>query len=128
MSSTFSTQNRHTFLRRKYCFLPVANALSPPVGRWDALIGLPPLCSAIVHILLYLVSGSNTTGSSTVAGAGGVGGTGGLATGAPGIGAPGVGPAGAGAPGSGAPGPAAGAAAGISTGAGLRAARFSRIF
>src|SRR5579862_3304674 len=43
MSSIFSTQNRQTFLRRKYCFLPTAAALSPPVGRWLAAIGLPPL-------------------------------------------------------------------------------------
>src|SRR5579872_6578667 len=42
MSSIFSTQNRHTFLRRKYCFLPTAAALSPPVGRCDAAIGLLP--------------------------------------------------------------------------------------
>ena len=44
MSSTFSTQNRQTFLRRKYCFFPVAMALSPPVGRCEAAIGRPPLC------------------------------------------------------------------------------------
>src|ERR1700684_1629332 len=43
MSSIFSTQNRQTFLRRKYCFFPTAAALSPPVGRWLAAIGLPPL-------------------------------------------------------------------------------------
>src|SRR5579872_1937557 len=43
MSSIFSTQKRHTFLRRKYCFL-VAIALSPPVGRWEALMGRPPFC------------------------------------------------------------------------------------
>src|SRR5580693_444434 len=47
MSSILSTQNRHTFLRRKYCFLP-AVALSPPVGRMEPLIGLPPLVSAMV--------------------------------------------------------------------------------
>src|SRR5450755_3711132 len=47
MSSTFSTQNRQTFLRRKYCFL-VAIALSPPVGRCDALMGRPPLVSAMI--------------------------------------------------------------------------------
>src|SRR5664279_3315288 len=41
MSSIFSTQNRQTFLRRKYCFFWVATALSPPVGRCDALPGLP---------------------------------------------------------------------------------------
>src|SRR5450631_3689226 len=46
MSSILSTQNRHIFLRRKYCFLPIA-ALSPPVGREEPLIGLPPLVSAI---------------------------------------------------------------------------------
>src|SRR5690349_24894346 len=53
MSSILSTQNRHTFLRRKYCFLP-AMALSPPVGRCDAATGLPPLCSAIVIYLAGL--------------------------------------------------------------------------
>src|SRR5882672_10887147 len=42
MSSIFSTQKRHTFLRRKYCFFWPATALSPPVGRWLALMGLPP--------------------------------------------------------------------------------------
>src|SRR5580692_4640856 len=47
MSSIFSTQNRQTFLRRKYCFFPTAAALSPPVGRCEAAIGLPPLCSAM---------------------------------------------------------------------------------
>src|SRR5580658_6729090 len=47
MSSTFSTQKRQTFFRRKYCFFPVAIALSPPVGRWDAAIGRPPRCSGI---------------------------------------------------------------------------------
>src|SRR3954471_15461355 len=47
MSSTLSTQNRQTFLRRKYCFFPVAIALSPPVGRCEAAIGRPPLCSAM---------------------------------------------------------------------------------
>src|ERR1700680_895206 len=47
MSSTFSTKKRHTFLRRKYCFL-VASALSPPVGRCEALMGRPPLDSAMV--------------------------------------------------------------------------------
>src|ERR1039458_2093452 len=41
MSSIFSTQNRHTFLRRKNCFFWVATALSPPVGRCPALPGLP---------------------------------------------------------------------------------------
>src|SRR3954467_11922166 len=51
MSSILSTQNRHIFLRRKNCFLP-PKALSPPVGRWDALIGLPPLCSAMTILLL----------------------------------------------------------------------------
>src|SRR5579864_7462373 len=43
MSSIFSTQKRQTFLRRKYCFLPTAAALSPPVGRWFAAMGLAPL-------------------------------------------------------------------------------------
>src|SRR6185295_7508833 len=51
MSSIFSTQNRQSFLRRKYCFL-VAIALSPPVGRMDPLMGRPPLCSAILALLL----------------------------------------------------------------------------
>src|SRR6266478_5177999 len=41
MSSIFSTQKRQTFLRRKYCFFCVATALSPPVGLWPALPGLP---------------------------------------------------------------------------------------
>src|SRR5579863_4914269 len=50
MSSIRSTQNRHIFLRRKYCFLPIA--LSPPVGRCEALIGRPPLKSAILVSLL----------------------------------------------------------------------------
>src|ERR1700733_13467891 len=52
MSSIFSTQNRHTFLRRKYCFL-VASALSPPVGRMDPLIGRPPRCSAMLFSYLF---------------------------------------------------------------------------
>src|SRR6266849_1003318 len=61
MSSIFSTQKRHTFLRRKYCFL-VAIALSPPVGLCDALMGRPPLVSAIIDsfylILLLLLDRS----------------------------------------------------------------------
>src|SRR5580700_6047329 len=52
MSSIFSTQKRHTFLRRKYCFLPTAAALSPPVGRCEAAIGLPPFCSAMGILLI----------------------------------------------------------------------------
>src|SRR4051794_25478067 len=51
MSSILSTQKRHTFLRRKYCFF-AAIALSPPVGRWDAATGLPPLCSAMFILLV----------------------------------------------------------------------------
>src|SRR5262252_993437 len=50
MSSIFSTQKRQTFLRRKYCFFWVATALSPPVGRCDALPGFP-LDSAIFYSL-----------------------------------------------------------------------------
>src|SRR5688572_30693222 len=43
MPSIFSTQNLHTFLRRKYCFLPCrAPALSPPVARSPELRGPPP--------------------------------------------------------------------------------------
>src|SRR5271165_852696 len=49
MSSIFSTQKRQTFLRRKYCFLVTAAALSPPVGRCEAAMGLPPFCSAIMR-------------------------------------------------------------------------------
>src|SRR3954453_14407660 len=66
MSSTLSTQNRQTFLRRKYCFFPVAIALSPPVGRCEAAIGRPPLCSAM-RISPYLSS----TLSPALAGAAG---------------------------------------------------------
>src|SRR5437868_15261439 len=47
MSSILSTQKRHSFLRRKYCFFP-AMALSPPVGLEEPLMGLPPLCSAMM--------------------------------------------------------------------------------
>src|SRR5579859_7471147 len=68
MSSIFSTQNRHTFLRRKYCFL-VASALSPPVGRMDPLMGRPPRCSAMLFSYLFgygsarhRCSGSGTSG------------------------------------------------------------------
>src|SRR5580698_1733621 len=56
MSSIFSTQNRHTFLRRKYCFL-VASALSPPVGRIEPLMGRPPRCSAM--LFAHLLAGRN---------------------------------------------------------------------
>src|ERR1700722_15064316 len=52
MSSIFSTQNRQTFLRRKYCFL-VASALSPPVGRMEPLMGRPPRCSAMLLSYLF---------------------------------------------------------------------------
>src|SRR5579875_1061151 len=96
MSSIFSTQKRHTFLRRKYCFFAVASALSPPVGRCEAAIGRPPFCSAIV----LLLSVSDYAGVSGVPGTGG-GGSAGIA------------------------GEATAAALGVGA-AGLRAARFSR--
>src|SRR3954468_13461233 len=84
MSSTLSTQNRQTFLRRKYFFFPVAIALSPPVGRCEAAMGRPPLCSAM-GILLYLSS----TLSPALAGGGAAGWAAGGTPGAPG--APGIG-------------------------------------
>src|SRR5271170_3400692 len=93
MSSIFSTQNRQTFLRRKYCFL-VAIALSPPVGRIEALMGRPPLGDSAIFAPY---SFSAPTGVSTGADATG-------AVGAPGMGAPGVRPPAAGAPGIAAPG------------------------
>src|SRR5690349_23472127 len=80
MSSIRSTQNRQTFLRRKYCFL-VAIALSPPVGRCDALMGRPPPLVSAMIVSSYSLS----VPDPAVTGAAG--------TGAPGIGAPGVGPA-----------------------------------
>src|SRR5579863_2798499 len=61
MSSIFSTQNRQTFLRRKYCFL-VASALSPPVGRMEPLMGRPPRCSAM--LFSYLLGNRSRGGSS----------------------------------------------------------------
>src|SRR6185312_4908499 len=74
-SSTLSTQKRQTFFRRKYCFFPVAIALSPPVGRCEAAIGRPPLCSGIVSLLrssgAYSVVSAGTAGA--VAGAPGTG-------------------------------------------------------
>src|ERR1700687_4474118 len=82
MSSTFSTQNRHTSLRRKYCFL-VAIALSPPVGRCDALMGRPPLDSAMTYSFSPEPARAGSGASAGAAGAG-----------APGIGAPGIGPPG----------------------------------
>src|ERR1700743_3278887 len=98
MSSILSTQNRQTFLRRKYCFLP-PKALSPPVGRIDPLIGLPPLCSGMAY------SFPPSAGGLAAGAAGGVAG----AAGAVAVGAPGAGCAGA-APG--APGAACSGAAG----------------
>src|ERR1035441_70981 len=80
MSSIFSTQNRHTFLRRKNCFFWVATALSPPVGRCAALPGLP-LNSGMVYSSF---GKPGTAAASVVCCAGG--------------GAPGAGPAGAAAP------------------------------
>src|SRR5581483_7404708 len=82
MSSTLSTQNRHTFLRRKYCFLPVAIALSPPVGRCEAAIGRPPLCSAMMNLLVAY--SPDVSGLLLLAG---LAGAAGLAPGAPGTGA-----------------------------------------
>src|ERR1700737_1324070 len=106
MLSIFSTQNRQTFFRRKYCFL-VAIALSPPVGLWDALMGRPPpLLSAIV-VPSYSFSPAGAAG----------------ATGTPGMGAPGRD--------AGSPAMACssdGAAGADTDGAGRRAARFSRAF
>src|SRR2546423_15074485 len=89
MSSIFSTQTRQPFLRRKYCFLPVAIALSPPVGRCEAAMGRPPLsprCSAIVMFLLRIPASAYY--GLSAGGAGGAGvpvGT----PGAPGTGDPG---------------------------------------
>src|SRR4051794_24478916 len=82
MSSILSTQNRQTFFRRKYCFLPVAIALSPPVGRCEAAIGRPPLCSGIIIFLVKIPSGAYCGRSA--GGAGAV-----EAPGAPGMGDPG---------------------------------------
>src|SRR5258705_10113538 len=62
MSSILSTQNRHIFLRRKYCFLPIT-ALSPPVGREEPLMGLPPLVSAINYSLPSVLSAAATGGA-----------------------------------------------------------------
>src|SRR3977135_3087931 len=64
MSSIRSTQNRHIFLRRKYCFFP-AIALSPPVGRCEALIGLPPLVSAMFDLLDYSFGSAGNPGAGT---------------------------------------------------------------
>src|SRR5947208_13993012 len=88
MSSILSTQNRHSFLRRKNCFLP-ATALSPPVGRMDPLTGLPPLCSAIVFLLMLTgryslgPSGGAVAGAAVGVGAAGAG-CGGAGTACPG--------------------------------------------
>src|SRR4051812_40315508 len=102
MSSILSTQNRHSFLRRKYCFLP-PRALSPPVGLDDPLMGLPPLCSAtIVSSYPSLVSAAATL--------------------APASGKPGA--TAAGAAGTGSAGAAGIDGAAIGGGGGLRAARF----
>src|SRR5947207_1469008 len=78
MSSILSTQNRQTFFRRKYCFLPVAIALSPPVGRCEAAIGRPPFCSGMIIFLVKIPSGaycglSAGAGDAAVAGAPGMG-------------------------------------------------------
>src|SRR5712692_3671135 len=103
MSSIFSTQNRQTFLRRKYCFL-VAIALSPPVGLWDALMGRPPPLLSAMVVPSYSFSPPGATGT-------------------PGIGAPGRD--------AGSPAMACssdGAAGADTDGAGRRAARFSRAF
>src|ERR1700694_734076 len=68
MSSIFSTQKRHTFLRRKYCFL-VAIALSPPVGLWDALMGRPPPLLSAIIVASY--SFSTATGAPAIGAQGG---------------------------------------------------------
>src|ERR1700733_12320813 len=110
MSSILSTQNRHSFLRRKYCFFP-PRALSPPVGLDEPLMGLPPRCSAIVSSYDSLVSPAATV--------------------APASGRPGAtagGPAAAGAAGTGIAGAAGCIGAAIGGGGGLRAARLSRCF
>src|ERR1700691_4945190 len=109
MSSILSTQNRHIFLRRKYCFLP-AIALSPPVGREEPLMGLPPLVSAIFVSLNYSFAATGAAGAGCSAGAAAVGKPGATAAGSAGMaGDTGI----------------AGAAIG---GGGRRAARFSRTF
>src|ERR1700681_1793054 len=105
MSSILSTQNRHIFFRRKYCFLPIT-ALSPPVGRDEPLMGLPPLVSAIFYSL-------PSVDSAVAAG------------GAPGAACPvSAGRAGM----AGAAGAAGTAGDAIGIGAGRRAARLSRAF
>src|SRR5689334_16003512 len=106
MSSILSTQNRHTFFRRKYCFLPVAIALSPPVGRCEAAMGRPPLGSGIS---VFLVNSCRAYWGLSAGGAGAV-----EAPGAPGMGGPAsLGNAGA-------------LGGGGEAGAGLRDARLSR--
>src|SRR6266853_1260930 len=109
MSSILSTQNRHIFLRRKYCFLP-AIALSPPVGRWEPLIGLPPLNSAMFASYDYSFASAGAAGAGCSAGAVDAGSPGAAAAGSAGMaGAVGI----------------EGAAI---CGAGLLAARFARAF
>src|ERR1700685_4685371 len=104
MSSIRSTQNRHTFLRRKYCFL-VASALSPPVGLIDPLMGRPPRCPAMLVSYSFSAAGAPA----------------GALTGAPGMGAPGRGPDGSAAPAI----TCSRGTLGAAGGAGLRAARVS---
>src|ERR1019366_5001611 len=70
MSSIFSTQNRQTFLRRKYCFFPTAAALSPPVGRWLAAMGREPLGSGIVRSPYSFIDSLATAGIDSLATAG----------------------------------------------------------
>src|SRR6202041_2880213 len=82
MSSILSTQKRHTFLRRKYCFFP-AVALSPPVGRMEPLMGLPPLVSAMGYSLPSVAGAGVGSAGADAAGAGGAG------AGCAGAGAPG---------------------------------------
>src|SRR6476646_4055600 len=120
MSSILSTQNLHSFLRRKYCFLP-AMALSPPVGLDEPLMGLPPRCSAMLSSYDVSAYDSLSSPAATVAPASGAAGAAGTGTaGAAGM-AGEAGPAGEDDP-AGCMGDA------IGGGGGRRAARLSRCF
>src|SRR5208282_5199775 len=114
MSSILSTQNRHIFLRRKYCFLP-AIALSPPVGREEPLMGRPPLVSAILVSLNYSLAATGAAGA-------------GCSTGAAAAGAAPPGKPGATAAGSAGMAGDTGIAGAAMGGGGRRAARLSRTF
>src|SRR5258708_32915596 len=60
----FPAPKRRTLLGGEFCFFCPATALSPPVGRWLALIGRPPRVSAMVYASPFGCPGMGPAGAA----------------------------------------------------------------